>query len=59
MALFMKELVARLDYEDKKWRKNSVIMWDGAGYHTSKEIIKTVEELQIPLMRLGPYSYLM
>jgi hypothetical protein len=59
MALFMKELVARLDYEDKQWRKNSLIVWDGAGYHTSKEILKCVEELQVPLMRLGPYSYLM
>jgi hypothetical protein len=45
MTLFMKELVARLDYEDKNWRKKSIIIWDGAGYHISKETIKAVEEL--------------
>jgi transposase len=36
-----------------------VIVWDGAGYHTSKEMIKLIEELRVPIMRLGPYSYLM
>jgi transposase len=59
MMLFMKELVAHLEYEDKQWRKSTVIVWDGAGYHTSKEIIKLIEELRVPVMRLGPYSYLM
>jgi hypothetical protein len=43
MSLFIKELVANLDYEDKNWRKNSVLVWDGAGYHTSKEIIKLLD----------------
>lgn len=57
--LFMKELILKLDYEDKNWRRDSVIVWDGAGYHKSKETIKFMEEMRVPLMRLGPYSYLM
>jgi hypothetical protein len=59
MCLFMKELVAHLDYDDKNWRKNTMIVWDGAGYHKSKEMMKLLEELRVPIMRLGPYSYLM
>ena len=33
MILFLTELIKTLDYEDKYWRQNSVIMWDNAGYH--------------------------
>jgi hypothetical protein len=40
MTMFMMELIQRLDREDKKWRTNTVLMWDGAGYHTSKEILE-------------------
>ena len=59
MLLFMKEMINQLDIEDKKWRSNTVIVWDGAGYHRSKEVIKAMEEQLIPLMFLGPYHYLM
>jgi hypothetical protein len=50
MALFMKELIIRLDKEDKKWRSNTVLVWDGAGYHTSKEILKFIESQQVPML---------
>jgi hypothetical protein len=55
----MKEFVARLDFENKNWRSNTVIIWDGAGYHTSNEMMELLEVLRVPVMRLGPYGYLM
>jgi hypothetical protein len=39
----MHELIIRLDQEDRQWRKNTVLVWDGAGYHTSKEMMKFLE----------------
>jgi transposase len=59
MRLFLKHLINKLDDEDKHWRKKRIIMWDGAGYHTSKEMLKFIQDYEIPVMRLGPYSYLM
>ena len=44
MLLFIKELIQRLDNEEKKWRKNTALIWDGAGYHRSKEMYKMLEE---------------
>ena len=44
MQLFLRELIKHLDYEDRHWRTNSVIVWDGAGYHTSTEVLKMLEE---------------
>jgi hypothetical protein len=50
MRLFMKELIIRLDLEDKKWRSNTVLVWDGAGYHTSKEMMEFLENQQVPVL---------
>jgi hypothetical protein len=50
MQMFMKELIKRLDLEDKRWRSNTVLVWDGAGYHTSKETMEFVESQQVPIM---------
>jgi hypothetical protein len=44
MMLFMKEFIITLDQEDKNWRRNSIIFWDGAGYHKSKEVVKMMED---------------
>jgi hypothetical protein len=44
MMLFMKEFIITLDQEDKNWRRNSVIFWDGAGYHKSKKVVKMMED---------------
>jgi hypothetical protein len=55
--LFMSELVKTLDWEDRNWRKNTVIMWDGAGYHEATEVLQLMQQQRVPLMFLGPYSY--
>ena len=44
--------------EDKHWRTNTIIFWDGAKYHHSKETVQTLKELDVPIMFLAPYSYL-
>jgi hypothetical protein len=54
----MKKLVEILELEDKHFRRNTVIFWDGASYHSADETIKTMRALDIPIMQLAPYSYL-
>lgn len=59
MELYLTELVQVLDAEDEHWRKTTVLVMDGATYHTSKETRATMSDLHIPLLFLGPYSYLL
>ena len=33
-----------LDEEDKNWRKNTMLVWDGAPYHKAKETLKLLED---------------
>ena len=35
MEIFLTQLVEILDKEDKHWRKDTIIIWDNATYHTS------------------------
>ena len=57
MEIFLTQLVETLDGEDKHWRKDTVIIWDNATYHTSNGTKSLLETLKIPLLQLGPYSY--
>ena len=57
MEIYLTELVKMLDAENKNWRKDTVIIWDGASYHNSMKTKSLLETLKIPLMMLGPYSY--
>ena len=57
MEMFFRYLVKELDRENKYWRKNSVVLLDGAPYHTSNVTLAILEELDIPVMFLGPHSY--
>jgi hypothetical protein len=50
MQAFMKELVKILEQEDKHFRNNTIIFWDGASYHSGKETIKTMEALDLPII---------
>ena len=44
MRLFMHELFLRLDQEDKTWRRDTVLYWDGAGYHSSTLMLEFLED---------------
>ena len=57
MQLFLRELIVMLDNEDKGWRKKTMLVWDGAGYHKAKGTLQLLEKQQVPLMFLGPYMY--
>ena len=35
IEIFLMELVKMLDAEDRRWRRDTVIFWDNASYHTS------------------------
>jgi hypothetical protein len=59
IQMFLKDLIKKLDLEDKQWRSNTVLVWDGAPYHTSNEVHEFLESQQVPLMQLGPYGYLL
>ena len=47
----------KLDSEDINWRSNTVILLDGAPYHTSESTLELMEGLRIPTLFTGPHSY--
>ena len=57
MEIFLLELVRMLESEDKNWRRDTVIVWDNASYHTSTRTKSFLETLKVPVMQLGAYSY--
>ena len=57
MALFIQEMVKKLDRERPEWRRDTVWFWDGASYHSSTETLKLLEHFKVPIMFLGSYSY--
>ena len=59
MEVFLTELVKMLDAEDRRWRAETYILWDGAAYHTSPKTRRLLERLDVPVMQLGAYSYSM
>ena len=57
MELFFKNLVKKLDKEDDKWRKKTVILLDNAPYHASKAFYDMSAGLKLPIIFSGPHSY--
>ena len=57
MEMFFRFLIKELDRESRYWRNNSVILLDGAPYHTSNATLDALKELDIPVMFFGPHSY--
>jgi transposase len=57
MQVFIKGLVDILEKEDRHFRTNTIFFWDGASYHTGKEMVKTLRDLDLPFVFLAPYSY--
>ena len=50
-------MVKALDRDTPGWRKNSLIMIDGAAYHTAAKSMELFAELKVPLVVSAPYSY--
>ena len=57
MEIYLRALVKQLDREQKDWRDNSLILFDGARYHNSESTMKLLEVLNIPVLYTGPHSY--
>ena len=46
----------KLDQERPNWRRDTIVLLDGASYHTAESVIGLYKKLRIPsLMILGPY----
>ena len=57
MLLFLTNLCDKLDRETPNWRKNTVILLDGARYHTSDETRLFLKKLKVKVIYSAPYSY--
>ena len=57
MTIFFHKLVSVLNKERKNWRENTVVLLDGAAYHTAPAILKVFQDLRIPVLFTGPHSY--
>jgi hypothetical protein len=57
MALFIWNLVKKLDLDRKNWRLDSLLQLDGAAYHKSESTIRLLQDLKVPYCVSGPYSY--
>ena len=57
MELYFWALAQRLDQQRPQWRRDTVIIVDGAKYHQSKDFLQVAAELRLPYMLLGPHSY--
>ena len=57
MELFFSELIRSLDALRPGWKRNHILVIDGASYHRSKKILTFFENHQLPIMYTGSYSY--
>ena len=55
--MYFTNLLKILDKKGKGWRQYTVILLDGAPYHTSDVMMKFFKEYQVPVMFTGPHSY--
>ena len=56
-SLFLRHLVEQLDEDRPQWRADTVILIDGAKYHTTPKVKATIRKLMIPTIVSAPYSY--
>ena len=47
----------KLDEERPRWRKDSILLCDGAPYHTNQATLDVFKEYEVPIMILAPHSY--
>ena len=46
-----------LDEEEPTWREDTVILLDGARYHTGEEVREYLQKMQLRVVWSAPYSY--
>jgi len=57
MMIFLIHLVNQLDQERSSWRDDTVLLLDGARYHTGSEVREYLRKLDLQVIWSGPYSY--
>ena len=57
MLVFLRHLKQRLDQEDVDWASKTIILLDGARYHTSELMREYLRKLQLQVVFSAPYSY--
>ena len=57
MLVFLTHLVNVLDEESERWRSNTIILLDGARYHTGKDFCEYMRRLNLNVIWSGPYSF--
>ena len=53
----MRYLIMRLDEESVDWREKTILLLDGARYHTSEEMREYLKKMDLKVIYSGPYSY--
>ena len=57
ILIFLQGLVDQMDLSIPDWRDRSVILLDGARYHTGSKVREYMRKLQLEIIWSGPYSY--
>ena len=54
---FLTYLVKQLDIERPSWRDDTILLLDGARYHTGSQVREYMRKLELEVIWSGPYSY--
>ena len=57
MLAFLQHFILVLDEEDAAWREDTIILLDGARYHTGEEIREYIHKMRLQIIWSAPYSY--
>ena len=57
MLVFLVHLVELLDSERPSWRQDTVLLLDGARYHTGSKVREYMRKLELEVIWSAPYSY--
>ena len=57
MMIYLQHLVNQLNQERSSWRDDTVLLLDGARYHTGSEVREYLRKLELTVIWSGPYSY--
>ena len=57
MLVFLIHLVQQLDAERPSWREDTVLLLDGARYHTGSKVREYMRKLELEVIWSAPYSY--
>ena len=57
MRLYLTQLVIELEKDRPDFRKNTVLLLDGASYHKGSQIQDHLRMLNVQVIYTGPHSY--